>query len=150
VDIYLIMHCYSYYRHPSITPVNMSDLTLGDVHLDDRYLHKTLPTMQTHGMIYPLLCWLMQRDFYENKFLKITPDWMLPRLPQPSYVWQDWLILVKGGNNRYQAARDLGYTSIDCMIFDEQLDAIKWTVYLNQADPLKNPNIHYQGTMNYK
>ena len=144
------MHCYSYYRHPLVMPIKMSDLTLGDSHPDDRYLHKTLPTMRERGMDYPLLCWLMDRDFYENKFLKSTPDWMSDRLPPPSYVWEDRLILIKGGNNRYQSARDLGYDSIDCMVFDQQIDAIRWTAYLNQVDPLRNPDIPYQGILDYK
>jgi hypothetical protein len=126
----------------------MNELTLSDVHLDDRYLWKTLPSMKTEGMDYPLLCWIMDAEHWD-RFCFHTPDYMLDRLPPPNLVG-DTILLIKGGNNRYQAARDLGYLSIDCMLFDDQLDSIKWTRYLLQCDPLRNPDLPYLGLVDYK
>jgi hypothetical protein len=104
--------------------------------------------MKTEGMKYPLLCWMTNEEYWE-KFCYHTPDWMLDRLPKPNLVG-DTLLLIKGGNNRYQAARDLGYLSIDCMLFDEQIDAIHWTRYLEQCDPLLNPDLPFLGLVDYK
>lgn len=146
------MHCRSIWRHPLILPVKMSDVTMGDVHIDDRYKWKTLPTMRERGMDYPLLTWIVDRDFYENKFLRSAADWMIPKLPPPAYVTvaPDKVVLIKGGNNRYQAAKEIGYDSIDCFIFDYQLDAIKWARYLDHCDPLSNPDKPFLGLIEYK
>lgn len=143
------MHCKSKWNHSDIVIKNLNELTLADVHADTRYKWKTLPSMQLSGMQYPLVCFEVTEDFYWNKFYKTTNIDMRSRLPPPSIVHGN-VILIKGGNNRYQSARQLGYDSIDCLIFQDQLDAIKWTRYLDQCDPYNNPSLPYLGLIEYK
>jgi hypothetical protein len=105
--------------------------------------------MRDTGLNYPVITWIGTRDFYEKKFSMHTPNSMMERLPDPVYVDSNRCILIKGGNNRYLAAMELGYEIIDCMIFDEQLDAIKWARYLDHCDPLQNPDKPFLGLMEY-
>lgn len=143
------MHCASLWKDPRIQAKNLGDLTLADIHADIRYKWKTLPTMKSSGMIYPLVCFTVTEHFYWNKFYKATNADMKTRLPKPSII-NGTIILIKGGNNRYQSAKELGYTSIDCLIFDNQLDAIKWTRFLDHCDPYNNPSLPYLGLIEYK
>jgi hypothetical protein len=96
------MHCKSKWYQSNIIEKNLDELTLGDVHLDIRYKWKTLPSMQESGMTYPLVCFAISEDFYWNKFYKATNIDMRSRLPPPSIVNGN-VILIKGGNNRYQS-----------------------------------------------
>lgn len=146
----MLKHARSRWRHPLIVPVKLDDLTMENAHLDERYIWKTLPTMRDHGLNYPLLCWIVDEDFYEKRFKKFTADDMLKRLPDPVFHPPGKAIMIKGGNNRFLSARDLGFHSIDCLIFDDQIDAIKWTRFLDQCDPLNNPDKTYQGLIEYK
>ena len=143
------MHLISYWRHADIVTKPMNHLTLTDVHLDDRFVWKTLPSMQQQGLRYPLVCFTATEEFYWTKFWKACPAFMKERLPKPSIV--DGIIyMIKGGNNRYQSANSMGCSKIDCLIFAEQIDAIKWTRYLDQCDPVDNPNLPYLGLIEYK
>lgn len=140
----------SAWRHHLVVPVKMSDLTLENVHLDERYVWKTLPTMRERGLDYPLICWIVDKDFYEKRFMKFTADDMLAKLPDPVFHPPGKAIMIKGGNNRFLSAADIGYDVIDCLIFDDQIDAIKWTRYLDHCDPLRNPDKPYLGLIDYK
>ena len=143
-------HLPSVWQNEHVHPVKMDQLTLCDNHLDDRYLWKLLPILRDEDMKYPLVCWITTLDFYNNKFLKSTPAWMRERLPTPNVIGDKWVVMIKGGNNRYLAARDLGYDTIDCLIFDNQEDAIRYTKWFAQCDPLENPHLEYKGLFDYK
>jgi hypothetical protein len=143
-------HARSSWRHPLIVPVKMSDLTVENAHLDERYVWKTLPTMRERGLDYPLICWIIDEDFYKKRFMRFTSDDMLARLPDPVFHPPGKAIMIKGGNNRFLSASDIGYDMIDCLIFDDQIDAIKWTRYLDHCDPLRNPDKPYLGLIEYK
>ena len=146
--LYNDMHCSSKWRHPDIVSHQLDHLTLTSVHPDIRYHWKTTPSMKADGLHYPLLCWEEEESFW-SKFVRITNEEYLKMLPPPNPV-DGKLILVKGGNNRLQSARELGYTSIDCLVFKEQRDAIVWTRYLQQCDPLVNPDLPFLGLVDYK
>ena len=143
------MHIASKWRDQRINAMPLDYLTLTDVHLDDRYKWKTLPSMKTHGLNYPLVCFTANEKFYWDRFWKACPDFMKVRLPPPAIV-NGIIYMIKGGNNRYQSANELGYTSIDCMIFEDQKDAIKWMKYLDQCDPLNHPYLEFLGLIDYK
>ena len=140
----------SLWQSDDVCSVRLDQLTLCDCHYDDRYLWKILPLIRDEGMRYPLVCWVADLDFYNNKFLKSTPQEMRERLPPPNVIGEKYVVLIKGGNNRYQAAKDLGYDTIDCVIFNTQEDAIRYTRWFAQCDPLENPHLEYKGLFDYK
>ncbi len=143
-------HLSSLWQSDNVNPVRLDCLTLCDNHLDDRYLWKLLPVLRDENMKYPLVCWATTIDFYNNKFLKSTPKEMRDRLLPPNVIGEKYVIMIKGGNNRYQAARDLGYDTIDCIIFNNQEDAIRYAKWFAQCDPLENPHLEYKGLFDYK
>jgi hypothetical protein len=113
----------------------LTDLTPSENHSDERFKWKTLPSMQSDSLYYPLVCWIISFSFYEGKFLKTRTAESRKRLPPPVVDTFGNVILIKGGNNRYQAAKLLEFDTIDCLIFTEQIDAIKWTKYFAHKDP---------------
>ena len=105
--------------------------------------------MKQNGLKYPLVCSTATEEFYWKKFWKVCPTFMKERLPEPTVV-NGIIYMIKGGNNRYQSAKVMGCSSIDCLIFAEQIDAIRWMKYLDQCDPINNPQLKYQGLIEYK
>lgn len=133
------MHCSSKWRHDSIIAKSLNDLTPTENHLDDRFKWKVLPSMQMDlCMHYPLVCWITTEKFYIDKFLKTCPDEIKIRLQTPVVDNNGNVLLIKGGNNRFLAAQKLSFTSIDCLIFEKQIDAIKWTKFLSKENPYFN------------
>ena len=50
------MELRSIYRDNRIVHIELSKLSPMDLHRDQRYLTKVVPTMQTQGLLYPLSC----------------------------------------------------------------------------------------------
>lgn len=143
------MHCASKWRDPRIKVFNISDLTMGSFHADNRYKWRDLPSMQSNGMNYPLTVFAADEDYYWKNIFGTAMSDLKQRLPQPK-ILNDKIFVIKGGNNRYLAAKELGYTTIDCLVLDSHKEAILWMRYLNQCDPYHYPERPYLGLVDYK
>jgi hypothetical protein len=142
-------HLSSIYQDDRITIFRLDTLTPMDLHNDDRWVTRDLPSIQNNGMYYPILLYKITLEWWENRYKKLYSS--LNRHATP-IINNDGLIhAVKVGSNRYQCATHLGYETIDAIMLDNQEDCIKLGVWFRDCDPLNNKNAPaYTGAYEYK
>jgi hypothetical protein len=144
------MHLKSNWTDTRIIPVELNKLTPSSVHGDGRHLTKVIPTLQTQGLYYPLLCIKFTESEWIKRVVKGTNKISASRLPEPMINSDGLIWVIKMGCNRYQAALELGYQSIDCIFFMNTDDCVKLDRWYTQCDPLHNTNCEpYAGKFNY-
>jgi len=133
-------HCASIWQdHPSIHSVDLDLLSPMSYHLDDRWRTRDLPRFKNDGLWYPLLYYKVTLDWWTKKFASwfgANPGWPYinpPRVNSDGFIWA-----LKLGCNRYRVLKYLGYTSTDCICFDNSDDLVKLGFYLRDEDPLHN------------
>lgn len=140
---------HSIWRDTRIIAAQLSVLTPMDLHNDNRYLTRDLPAIRKHGLWYPLLVYTTTLDWWNNKFSKHRSAqcfYIDPMVNSDGYIWA-----VKMGSNRYQSARDLGYTAIDIIMCDNADECVKLGKWFAQCDPLNNINsLPYLGLFDYE
>jgi len=107
-------------RDGLITEINIDKLVYG-CPPQDKTLNKLLNGIPQDGLINPVLIHRYFKD-YRNRF---------PREKTGDSYWGkkfeicrqmncgDDMFIICTGNNRVEAARQLGYTSIDCIVFED-------------------------------
>ncbi len=146
----MTMHLSSIWRDPRITAVPLSCLSPTTVHADYKHRTTVLPQIVNHGLWYPLNCVKFSQDHWQRRVIYGLPPASALRLPKPVINEDGFIWAIKMGCNRYQAARELGYHSIDCIFFDHTDDAVKVARWHQQCDPLHNPESVYMGVFDYK
>ena len=139
------MHLKSIWRDPKIIAVDLDKLSPVTIHENYRHRTKTTPSMQQYGLFYPLACvkftsmeWVRRVVYGTNK--EHAARLYLPVVNEDKFIWA-----VKVGCNRWHSAKELGYTSIDCIFFQHTDDAVKMSRWYDQCDPL-----HTQGTDKFR
>jgi len=127
------MNLTSQWKDSRIQQIPLVNLTPMDLHADNRFLTRDLPSIRDNGMWYPVLAYWVTEEWwrgpYENWRPKMNP------VAMPTII--DGMILaLKIGNNRYQCANHLGYTSIDGMIMSDANECVKLGRWFDQCDPL--------------
>ena len=144
------MHLKSLWTDSRIQPVELDKLTPSSVHGDGRHQTKVIPTLKTQGLYYPLSCIKFTQSEWINRVVHGTNKISASRLPEPTFNSDGLIWVVKMGCNRYQAALELGYTSIDCIFFNNTDDCVKIDRWYTQCDPLHHINCEpYTGKFNY-
>lgn len=147
-DGHMTTHLSSQWRDPRIIPARLDDLTPMDLHLDDRYLTRDLPRVRDSGLWYPLMVYRPDPVWWENVWKKTRGDTIHHNeatLHPDGSIWA-----IKMGCNRWQAAKDLHYTSIDVILCESSDEAVRLGRWYAQCDPLHNPNgLPYQGLFDY-
>lgn len=120
-----------------------------DLHRDNRYLIRDLPRIKNVGLWYPLLVYRTTTDWWNNKFAKhrsVDCFYLDPVVNSDGCIWA-----IKMGSNRYQSARDLGYSAIDVIFCDDADECVKLGKWFAQCDPLNNINsLPYLGLYDYE
>lgn len=145
----MILH--SAWRWPKPEPVDLSMLTPSVVHDNYRHRQKTTPGIVQQGLWYPVCCIRVSLEYWEKYILgNYSEAYRKNLLPavvnsQDNCVW-----VIKVGCNRYFSARELGYSAIDCVFFDNASDAVRMARWYQQCDPVNNPSCEpYSGKFDY-
>lgn len=97
-------------------PINKlwASVPIAEVHGGKQFYKPLVKDIEANGLTFPLLVvrateqqLLEQKKKYKDKILE------LPTLTE------DTQLVVWGGSNRIRAAEELGYTHIDCVIFED-------------------------------
>lgn len=139
------MHLKSKWRDDRIIEVDLNKLSPTSVYAD--HLHRTLvsPTMQIDGLYYPLCCVKFTAMEWVRRVVYGTNQDEGQRLYPPVVNEDNFIWAIKMGCNRWHSAKEFGYTSIDCIFFDNTDDAVKMARWHQQCDPL-----HTQGTDKFR
>lgn len=142
-------HLSAKWQDPRIQSFKLSLLTPMDIHNDDRWITRDLPSIQLNGLYYPIILYKETLEWWDTKYKRWYSG--LKRHATP-VINDDGLIhLVKMGNNRYQCAVYLGYETIDAIMFNTQEDCLKLGAWFRDCDPLNNKNAPlYSGAYGYK
>ena len=70
-------------------------------------------------MDFPLMLWPVTQDYWKNIHLKFYKRGS-PNLPDKAPEKDGEVLIVWRGRQRYQLAKEMGYTHIDCVIEKEQ------------------------------
>lgn len=100
----------------------------------------TCDSIQKFGLDYPL----MICKFTQAQWMKMYND--------PCYTMNDdgFIYGVIKGNMKTLIAKSLNYVTIDCMIFNDPIDAAKMGVWHDQCDPLHDDQCRsYMHVMDY-
>jgi hypothetical protein len=140
-------HLTSTWRDTRIKQFDLSQLTPIYLQPDDRYLWRDLPSIRDRGMDYPILLYRTTPLWWEEKY----SSWVHPHVKHSKpIVCADGMVwTIKAGTNRYQAALDLGYDSIDGIMCDDSDECAKLTMWFKECDPLRNPDRPYTGAWSY-
>lgn len=145
----LSKHLSAIYKDPRISVFRLDTLTPMDLHNDDRWQTRDLPSIQSNGMYYPILLYKMNLDWWNNKYKKHHSS--LNRHAKPIINSDGLIHAVKVGSNRYQCACYLGYKTIDAIMFDSQEECIQWGIWFRECNPLNNKNaVPFTGAYEYK
>lgn len=140
---------HSKWRDSRISAVDLDKLTPMDLHLDNRYLTRDLPRIQTDGLWYPLLVYRVDPVWWNNIWVKHRSAqcrYLHPVVNSDNTVWA-----VKMGSNRYQTALALGYTAVDVIICEDANQCVKLGKWFAQCDPLNNNNsLPYMDLFDYE
>lgn len=133
-------HCPSIWQdHAGIHPVDLDLLSPMSYHLDDRWRTRDLPRFTNDGLWYPLLYYKVTLDWWTKKFanwFSANPGW--PYINPPIVNSDGFIWALKLGCNRYRVLKHLGYTSADCILFDDSNKLVELGFYLRDEDPLHN------------
>lgn len=144
----MTMHLISQYRDPRIKQYELKKLTPMDLHSDNRWQIRDLPSVITNGLWYPIALYKVTPEWWNGPFTKWRPkvnNYIDPVVNEDGLIWA-----VKMGSNRYQCAVHLGYDTIDAIMFDHPDDCVKLTVWFRECDPLNNKNAPaYTGAYGY-
>tara|TARA_Y100000361_G_C10949318_1_gene232914 strand:- start:49 stop:420 length:372 start_codon:yes stop_codon:yes gene_type:complete len=102
----------SNYKHNKIKSILISEL--GYSSTDSSLVSSIKESIPKEGLHYPISAY-----FYNPKVKWEDLDgvWLRARIRNASVLYPDKRIIVWQGNNRIQAAKELGYTSIDCVVY---------------------------------
>jgi hypothetical protein len=132
------MELHSIYRDNRIVHIELSKLSPMDLHRDQRFKIKVVPTMQTQGLHYPLSCVKFTPAQWDRQMRNHNEAHRLYQ--RPGIVNDDGVVwAVKMGCNRFEAAEYLGYTSIDVIFFQHTDTAVQWARWFEQCDPVNKP-----------
>ena len=142
-------HLPSIWRDPRIEPFELNKLSPMGLHTDDRYLTRDLPSIQREGLWYPIMLCRIDPKLWMREYAP-HPDGGTYLLP-PVINDDGWIWAVKMGANRWQAAKHLGYDTIDAIMFKHTNDCVKLTIWHRECDPLHNPDCApYSGAWSYR
>lgn len=141
-------HLHAKYYDSRAQPFELAKLTPMDLHLDDRWKTRDLPSIIQHGLWYPIMLYKVTPEWWNGPFTKWRPKssrYVDPIVNEDGMVWA-----VKMGSNRYQCAVHLGYNTIDAIMFNHSDDCVKLAVWFRECDPLNNKNaLPYTGAYGY-
>ena len=141
-------HLSSKYRDTRINPYELDKLTPMDLHSDERWQTRDLPSIQTNGLWYPLMLYKITPEWWNGAFTKWRNKhnrYADPIINEDGMIWA-----IKVGSNRYQCAVYLGYKTIDAIMFDNSDDCAKLGIWFRDCDPLNNSNAPaYTGAFGY-
>ena len=107
-------------RDGTITEIKIDKLVYG-CPTQDKTLNKLFNSIPKDGLINPILIHRYFKD-YRNRFPReMTGDsyWGKKFEICRQMNCGDEMFIICTGNNRVEAARQLGYTSIDCIVFED-------------------------------
>lgn len=136
------------WRDKRIRRYKLCKLTPMDLHCDDRWETRDLPSIQKNGLWYPIMLYRIHPEWWIKNFTKWRPtshSYIDPIINEDGYIWA-----IKMGSNRYQCAVHLGYDTIDAIMFDNSDDCVKLAVWHRECDPLNNKKAPpYTGAYGY-
>lgn len=142
-------HLSSQWRDPRIDIFPLDKLTPMCLHDDGRYLTRDVPRIASQGLWYPILLYKVSSSWWSEHFAPYPNggcNLLPPVIDEDGMIWA-----VKMGSNRWEAARHLGYDTIDAIMFDHSDDCVKLGVWHRECDPLHNTDCHpYTGAWSYK
>ena len=81
-----------------------------------------LPDIQKGSLLYPLLCFKTDQNYWQKTHLRLYKSGS-PTLPDIAPEIDKQVFVVWAGRQRYQLAKQLGYTHIDC-IWNDNFDSM--------------------------
>lgn len=131
-----------------ILPFPLHKITPIYLQPDDRYLWRELPSIKAGGMDYPILLYKTTPQWWEEKYDTWVHPSVKASIPIVADDGQVWTI--KAGTNRFQAAKDLGYDSLDGIMCENSDECAKLTIWFKECDPLRNPEKLYTNSWSYQ
>ena len=141
----MTMHLKSLWRDPNIVEIDLDKLSPTTVHANFKHRIKTTPLIEQHGLYYPICCVKFTAMEWVRRVVYGTNADSASRLRPPVINKDNFVWAIKMGCNRWHSAKELGYTSIDCIFFKNTDDAVKMARWYEQCDPL-----HTQGTDKFR
>lgn len=143
----LSKHLSSLYRDDRIQPFKLSTLTPTNLHNDDRWKTRDLPSLIENGLYYPLLIYKTDLYWWNTKYKKLYSN--LKRHATPVINDDGMIHAIKIGNNRYECAVHLGYETIDAIMLDSEKACIQLGIWFRDCDPLNKDAPAYTGAFGY-
>jgi len=114
-DSYMIDHSRKY----DIVTMDIEDIVPASIYTEIPDRDELEETIRTGSMRKPLMLWPVTQKYWRDAHLKFyrrgNPD-----LPDVAPEKDGQVFIVWKGRQRYQLAREMGYTHIDCVIEREQ------------------------------
>jgi hypothetical protein len=126
----------------------LHQLTPMDPHADNRHLIRDVPSIEAHGLWYPILIYCVDLHWWNTKYQIWRPKTLLSQDPVINSDGSIWA--VKMGSNRLRAAAELGYDSIEGIMCKNSDECVKLGRWYAQCDPLnKTDTPEYLGIFDY-
>lgn len=140
---------YCKWKDTRISIISLEQLTPMDLHNDDRYLTRDLPSIQKHGLWYPILVYRADPRWWNEKWVRHRSAqcrYVDPCINDDGFIWA-----IKMGSNRYQSALYLGYDAMSVIMCNDANECVKIGKWFAQCDPLNNTNsLPYMGLYDYE
>ncbi len=75
-------------------------------------------SIEESGLEYPITCWILRDEEHDYDIDDSVNLKSLVSRTRSLYGIEDVMYVIKAGNNRIAAALALGYTHIDCLVYD--------------------------------
>ena len=114
-DSYMLDHSRKY----EIKTMSMEDIVPASIYEEIPDRDALEADIANGEMDYPLMLWPVTPDYWRNIHLKFYKRGS-PGLPDKAPEKDGQVMIVWRGRQRFQLAKEMGYTHIDCVVENEQ------------------------------
>jgi hypothetical protein len=114
-DSYMLDHSSKY----EIKTIAMDEIQPASIYEEIPDRDELEDSIASGEMDYPLMLWPVTQDYWRNIHLKFYKRGN-PDLPEEAPERDGEVLIVWRGRQRYQLAKEMGYTHIDCVVEKEQ------------------------------
>ena len=114
-DSYMLDHASKY----EIKPMAMDEIQPASIYEEIPDRDELEDSIASGEMDHPLMLWPVTQDYWRNIHLRYYKRGS-PDLPEEAPEKDGEVLIVWRGRQRYQLAKEMGYTHIDCVVEKEQ------------------------------
>ena len=114
-DSYMLDHASKY----EIKTMAMDDIVPASIYEEIPDRDELKDSIASGEMDHPLMLWPVTQDYWRNIHLRYYKRGS-PDLPEEAPEKDGEVLIVWRGRQRYQLAKEMGYTHIDCVVEKEQ------------------------------